>query len=63
MIKLSCAESQKWIRKDKTAAYGRILYLSDLDDPSNYESVPSEEAEKLQDEIEEKSMSEIGRLL
>lgn len=56
MRKITCDASHRLAKKDKTAVYGRLIYLGNLDSEDNYIELANDEAEALQAELEEKAL-------
>lgn len=51
MTKFKSKEGFVFVRKDHSAVYDKIIYLSDIDSADNYEEMAKDEAEKLKKEI------------
>ena len=54
MKKLTAKEGYVFTLKDRSAVYGNLLYLSDIDNENRYIELTKEEGEKLKKELEMK---------
>lgn len=51
MTKIESKEGFVFVRKDHSAVYDNIIYLSDIDSKDNYEEMAKDEAESLKNRL------------
>lgn len=61
MTHIISKEGYVFAKNDKSAVYGRNLYLSALDSPTNYVEITESEGEELNKALEQIALEEAGR--